>query len=103
MHSGSRTGAFVARIYKIEILRCVDVGRECVAIQHLATRDQQMPRSVTPCAEPNEVSLGIVAQFAARCVMVNLKIVCRSAVPAAPSLALEHLATELSIRFRLKP
>jgi hypothetical protein len=62
-----------------------------------------MSRSVTFCTEANEVLVGVVTQFAARREMVDLKTICGSAVLAAPSVALEHLAAQASIGFRLKP
>jgi hypothetical protein len=62
-----------------------------------------MPDPVALPAERDEVSLGIIAQFAARGEMVDLKLVWRSTVLAAPAVALEHAATQATIRVRLKP
>jgi hypothetical protein len=58
---------------------------------------------VTVRAERNEVFVGVVAQFAARREVVNLKIFRSSTALAAPSVAPEHLAAQPTVRFRLKP
>jgi hypothetical protein len=62
-----------------------------------------MPGSVALRAERNEIFVGVVAQFAARREVVNLKIFRSSTALAAPAVALEHLAAQPSIGFRLKP
>jgi hypothetical protein len=55
--------------------------------------------SVTVRAKRNEILFGIMAQLAPRADVVNLKIARRAAILAAPSIASEHLAGELAIRF----
>ena len=48
MSSGGRTETFVARIYKIGILRCVDVPREVSRVlgggRQMAVQQRRMPR-----------------------------------------------------------
>ena len=63
----------------------------------------EMPGTMTFCAERDEIFFRVIAQYAARGEVVNLKIVGGSAVLTAPAVALEHLAAQLTIGFRLKP
>lgn len=63
----------------------------------------EMPGTMTFCAERDEVSLSIVTQLAARGEMVDLKLVCGSAVLTAPAVALENFAAQPAIGFQLKP
>ena len=63
----------------------------------------KMSGSVTARAERNEILFGVVSQPAARADVVDLKIARCAAVLAAPSIAREHLAGELAIRFGFKP
>jgi hypothetical protein len=63
----------------------------------------KMSRSMTACAERNEVLFSIVSQPAARAEVVDLKILCCAAVLAAPSIAREHLAGKLAVSFGFKP
>ena len=62
-----------------------------------------MSRPMTRCAQRDEILFGVVSQLAARTDVVDLKIVSCSAVLAAPSVALKHMVTQSTIRFRLKP
>ena len=69
-----------------------------------ASARAQMPRSVTRCEQSvMRFSSASSPNLLRGREMVDLKIVCRSAVLAAPSVALEHLAAQATIRFRLKP
>jgi hypothetical protein len=58
---------------------------------------------VTVRAERNEILFGIVSQPAAWAEVMDLKILCRAAILAAPTIAREHLAGELAVSFGLKP
>lgn len=62
-----------------------------------------MPGPVALPAKRDEVSLSIIAQFAARREMVDLKVICRSTVLAAPAVAPKYLAAQPTIRFWIKP
>ena len=63
----------------------------------------KMPSSVTARAERDEILLGVIPQSAARAEVVNLKILCYSAILAAPPIAREHRAGELAIGLGFKP
>jgi len=62
-----------------------------------------MSRSVTIRAQGDEILFRIISQPAARAEVVNLKILRRAAILAAPSIAREHLPGELAVRVGLKP
>ena len=62
-----------------------------------------MPHLVASSAERDEISVGIVAQLAPRRDVMDLKLVCGSAVLAAPAVALEHLPAQPAICLRVKP
>jgi len=70
-------------------------ARLCLAIT--------MSGSVTPRAQRNEILFHIIPQPAARAEVVDLKILCRAAVLAAPPIAREHRAGELAIGLGFKP
>ena len=58
---------------------------------------------MTVRAERNEILFGVIPQPAAWTEVVDLKILRRAAVLAAPPIAREHRAGELAVRFRFKP
>jgi len=62
-----------------------------------------MSGSVAARAERNKILFDIVSQSATRAEVVDLKILCRAAVLAAPPIAREHRAGELAIGLGFKP
>jgi hypothetical protein len=63
----------------------------------------KMSNSVTECAERYKILFSIISQPSAWSDVVDLKIECRAAVLAVPSIAREHLAAEAAVRFGFKP
>jgi hypothetical protein len=61
-----------------------------------------MDRLVTASTKRNEIPFGIFPQQATRIHMMNLKIGRKTAALTPPSVALENLAAEFSIGFRVE-
>jgi len=62
-----------------------------------------MSGSVTACADGNQILFDIIPEAAARAKVVNLKILSRAAVLAAPSVACEHDSEEPAVGLGFKP
>ena len=58
---------------------------------------------MTARAERNEILFGIIPQPAARAEVMDLKILRRAAVLAAPRVACENLARKLAVNLGFKP